>query len=337
LDAQSIHAASPDGLTQKRASYPASYGCNNEPRAARFSTRDRGQMLEDYHQRQAAADQEYQQAYTEWIASMTPQERELLTTLGLDEPDLPRRSAGIGLSCDAAEQSGASCLDEIIDESAGPQEHDDDFWKVAADLRAGEAIIRIVSEILGGGNAALTTECLALATGVAYEGASESAIALKFGITRAAVSKRCIELSERLGVKNPRAMKTERAREIYRERAIAVHREAGREIAGEPHRGAKVETLGSHASRIAGIWTRLQKSDWIKSASAAELLLARRSLRPVFQVADELAAMIRSKNDPAITQQLDHDLGPPPPTRSLLGGRASSAASRTHIVKLCKN
>jgi hypothetical protein len=265
--------------------------------------------MSDYHQRQAEADQEYAREYASWIASIGQEEREQLAALGLDSPEIPKRSAGIGLSCDAAEQSAASCLDEIIDESAGPQEHDDDFWKVAADLRAGEAIIRIVSEILGGGNAALTTECLALATGVAYEGASESAIALKFGITRAAVSKRCIELSERLGVKNPRAMKTERAREIYRERAIAVHREAGREIAGEPHRGAKVETLGSHASRIAGIWTRVRGGDWIKSANAAELLLARRSLRPVLAIADELAAMIRRKNAKASTAPLDHDLG----------------------------
>jgi hypothetical protein len=277
--------------------------------------------MSDYHQRQAEADQEYQQAYAEWINGMTPHEREQLAAQGLDSPEIPKRSAGIGVSRDAAEQSGASCLDEIIDESAGPQEHDDDFWKVAADLRAGEAIIRIVSEILGGGNAALATECLALATGVAYEGASESAIAQKFGITRAAVSKRCIELSERLGVKNLRPMKTERAREIYRDRAVEVHRRAGHEIAGEPHRGAKVETLGSHASRIAGIWTRLQKSDWIKSASAAELLLARRSLRPVFQVADELAQLIRATGDRQIIAQLEHDLGPPPPQGvSLEGG-----------------
>jgi hypothetical protein len=56
----------------------------------------------------------------------------------------------------------------------------------------------------------------------------------------------------------------------------------------------------------------LQKSDWIKSASAAELLLARRSLRPVFQVADELAQLIRATGDRQIIAQLEHDLGPPP-------------------------
>jgi hypothetical protein len=259
-------------------------------------------MLEDYHQRQAAADQEYQQAYTEWIASMTPQEREQLATLGLAEPEMPKRSGGVGLTCDASEQGAAQSLDEI----AAP---DAEQGITEADLRVCEALQKLIAELIVDKNPRLAIEVLALTTGIAYEGNSMIAIAKRHGLTRAAVSKRCIELSERLGVKNPRPMKTERAREIYRDRAIAVHREAGREIAGEPHRTAKVETLGSHASRIAGIWTRLQKSDWIRGASAAELLLARRSLRPVFQVGDELERLIRSKNDPTITRQLEHDLG----------------------------
>jgi hypothetical protein len=278
-------------------------------------------MLEDYHQRQAAADQEYQQAYTEWIASMTPQERELLAAQGLDSPEIPKqRSAGIGVSRDASEQSTAQTIDEIAapdpDEGISPE-----------DLRIMEALQKLIGELIVDRNPALAIECLALTTGIAYEGNSMIAIAKRHGLTRAAVSKRCIELSERLGVKNLRPMKTERAREIYRDRAVEVHRRAGHEIAGEPHRGAKVETLGSHGSRIAGIWTRLQKSDWIKSASAAELLLARRSLRPVFQVADELAQLIRATGDRQIIAQLEHDLGGG--VRNLLGEGAESAASRT--------
>ena len=267
-------------------------------------------MLENYHQRQAEADQEYEREYIAWTASMTPQEREQLAALGLDSPEIPKRSAGIGVSRDAAEQSAAQTLDEI----AAP---DADEGITEADLRTCEVIQKLIGELIVDRNPALAIECLALTTGIAYEGNSMIAIAKRHGLTRAAVSKRCIELSERLGVKNLRPMKTERAREIYRDRAVEVHRRAGHEIAGEPHRGAKVETLGSHASRIAGIWTRLQKSDWIKSASAAELLLARQSLRPVFQVADELAAMIRSKNDPAISAQLEATW-PPGGVRNLL-------------------
>ena len=271
-------------------------------------------MLENYHQRQAEADQEYQQAYTEWINGMTPHEREQLAALGLDSPELPKRSAGIGVSRDAAEQSAAQTLDEIAAPDAEQEISE-------ADLRVCEVIQKLIGELIVDRNPALAIECLALVSGIAYEGNSMIAIAKRHGLTRAAVSKRCIELSERLGVKNLRPMKTERAREIYRDRAVEVHRRAGHEIAGEPHRGAKVETLGSHGSRIAGIWTRLQKSDWIKSASAAELLLARRSLRPVFQVADELAQLIRATGDRQIIAQLEHDLGPPPPQGvSLEGG-----------------
>jgi hypothetical protein len=269
--------------------------------AALFSTRAECEMLEDYHQRQAAADQEYERAYAAWLASMSPQEREQLAALGLDSPEIPKRSAGIGLSCDAAEQSAAQTLEEI----AAP---DPDEGVSEADLRVCEVIQKLIGELIVDRNPALAVECLALVSGICYQGSSMIGIAKRYGLTRAAVSKRCVELAERLGVKNLRPMKSESARQIYRSRAVEVHRREGREIAGEPHRGAKVETLGSHASRIAGIWTRVKKSDWIRSASAAELLLARRSLRPALAIADELARLSRAKNDPAISAQLEADM-----------------------------
>jgi hypothetical protein len=255
----------------------------------------------DYRIRQSAAEIEYAKSYRSWVDSLPPEERRELATLGLAEPDLPKRSAGIGLSRDASESSAAQTLDEV----AAP---DPDEGISEADLRVCEVIQKLIGELIVDKNPRLAIEVLALVSGIAYEGSSMIAIAKRHGLTRAAVSKRCIELSERIGVKNPRPMKSESAREIYRGRAVAVHREAGREIAGEPHRGAKVETLGSHASRIAGIWTRVKKSDWIRGANAAELLLARRSLRPAFQVADELERMIREKGDRGIIRELEHDL-----------------------------
>jgi hypothetical protein len=273
--------------------------------AALFSTRAECEMLEDYHQRQAAADQEYERAYAAWLASMSPQEREQLAALGLDSPEIPKRSAGIGLSCDAAEQSAAQTLEEI----AAP---DPDEGVSEADLRVCEVIQKLIGELIVDRNPALAVECLALVSGICYQGSSMIGIAKRYGLTRAAVSKRCVELAERLGVKNLRPMKSESARQIYRSRAVEVHRREGREIAGEPHRGAKVETLGSHASRIAGIWTRVKKSDWIRGANAAELLLARRSLRPALAIADELERLIRATGDRQIIAQLEADLGPPP-------------------------
>jgi hypothetical protein len=265
-------------------------------------------MLENYHQRQSEADQQYAREYAAWLASMSQEEREQLAALGLGEAEMPKRSNGLGLSRDASELNSASCLDEIIDESV-PAEHDDDFWKTAADLRAGEAIIRIISEILGGGNAALTTECLALATGVAYQGASESAIAKKYGITRAAVSKRCIEICERVGVKNHRAMRTDRACRAYATARVESLERQGMTFDPERPRRERRDVFGQIATKLAVAFDKLD--DWLKHASAAELLLCRRSLRPAFQVADELERLIRSKNDKAIIAQLEADLGPP--------------------------
>ena len=276
--------------------------------------------MSDYHQRQATLDQEYAKEYAAWLDTLSAEERQQLAAQGLDAPEIPQRSAGVGLSRDAAEQSGASCLDEIIDESAGPQEHDDDFWKVAADLRAGEAIIRIVSEILGGGNAALTTECLALATGVAYQGASESAIAKKFGITRAAVSKRCIEIAERVGVRNHRAMRTGRACSAYSRARIESLTQQGVTYDPERLRRERREVFSQISAKLAVAFDKL-RPEWLKGATGAELLLARRSLRPAFQVGDELERMIRATGDRQIIAQLEADLGGGGKESFKVGGR----------------
>ena len=255
----------------------------------------------DYKIRQSREEIEYAREYEKWIQSLPPDERAQLAALGLDRPSAPGWSSGPALGLDAAELA-------VAEEVAAPVENEEIHdWRVAADLRVAEAINKLLSEFLAN-DPSLGVECIALATGIAYEGASENAIAKKYGVSRAAVSKRCIELAERLGVKNRRALKSEEAREIYRERAVEVHRAQGREITTEPPRASRVETMGALAARIAANWRRVSKSRWLKDAGAGELLLARRSLRPVFQVADELAAMIRAKDDRAIIRELEHDL-----------------------------
>jgi hypothetical protein len=148
---------------------------------------------------------------------------------------------------------------------------------------------------------------LALATGVAYEGASESAIAQKFGITRAAVSKRCIEIAERVGVRNHRAMRTGRACSAYSRARIESLTQQGVTYDPERLRRERREVFSQISAKLAVAFDKL-RPEWLKTATAAELLLCRRSLRPVFQVADELARLIRSKNDPAITAQLEADM-----------------------------
>jgi DNA polymerase-1 len=63
----------------------------------------------------------------------------------------------------------------------------------------------------------VVVECIALVSGLNYSGASMTQIAAKHGITRAAVSKRCVELTELLGIRPSRAMRSLTARKRYRD------------------------------------------------------------------------------------------------------------------------
>jgi hypothetical protein len=251
--------------------------------------------MSDYHQRQAQADADYAKAYAAWLASMTPQEREQLAAQGLDAPDLPKRAGSCGLGRDAAEQSGASCLDEIAQPAP-------DEGISAGDLRIMEALQRLIGELVTDQKPRLAIECLALVSSIAYQGNSLTEIAARHGLTRAAVSKRCLELSERLGVKNRRALRSDHAREAYAEARIESLKKRGK-----IHEPTRRELLvGQSATRCKAAYDKL--GDWIETATAAELLLARRSLRPVFQVADELARLIRATGDRHIIAQLEADM-----------------------------
>jgi hypothetical protein len=82
------------------------------------------------------------------------------------------------------------------------------------------AIRRVVAEILCHANARLTAECIALVSGLAYTGSSMTEIAKRHGISRAAVSKRCVELTELLDLPPSRAMRSLTARKRYRDARI---------------------------------------------------------------------------------------------------------------------
>lgn len=75
---------------------------------------------------------------------------------------------------------------------------------------------RLVGFMLADTHPALGIECLALVTGIGYQGASMAAIARRHRVTRAAVSKRCVELCEAFGVPPVRAMRPEASRERCR-------------------------------------------------------------------------------------------------------------------------
>lgn len=79
---------------------------------------------------------------------------------------------------------------------------------------------RLVGFMLADTHPALGIECLALVTGIGYEGASMAAIARRHRVTRAAVSKRCVELCEAFGIPPVRAMRPESSRQRCRKARV---------------------------------------------------------------------------------------------------------------------
>ena len=75
---------------------------------------------------------------------------------------------------------------------------------------------RLIAELLADHNPSLAIECLALVSGLGYMGESMTGIAKRHKVTRAAVSKRCIRLTEQLDLLPSRAMKSLTARQSYR-------------------------------------------------------------------------------------------------------------------------
>jgi hypothetical protein len=179
-----------------------------------FDDLDLGDAEDDYEIRQRSRDEDYRKAYDEWVASLPPEERDRLGELGLDRPSVPKSGTGAPTR-DLAESSLASCEPEIIEEPDVFAEDTED--RDAADPeRLHDLLRRLVGELIGQDNARLSLECLALVTGLAYCGDSMSEIAKRHGVTRAAVSKRCVELTRTLNLKPSRAMRSLKARQSYR-------------------------------------------------------------------------------------------------------------------------
>jgi hypothetical protein len=184
-----------------------------------------------YIQRQNVRDAEYRRAYEEWVRSRSPQELAELKANGLDTP-LTGTSASGFQEADFAESPLASeepdiagKVDEMMAcEAAGKpvegheqtQEGNDDPALPDANPEiVWEVVRRLIGELLVQKNAKLALDCLALVSGVAFLGDSMTEIARRHAMTRAAVSKRCVELSEKLNLPPARAMRSLTARKAY--------------------------------------------------------------------------------------------------------------------------
>ena len=166
-----------------------------------------------YAQRQQDRDRQYERQYREWVNSLSPEERTKLVEKGLDQPHLERCGA-VGLDRDIADSPRASETPDII-ESIEPSQTQSPEPGPGSEEWVLEAFRRMFGEIITQPNPQLNLECLALATGIAFMGDSETEIARRHGVTRSAVSKRCVELTERLGLPPSRAMRRLTARAAY--------------------------------------------------------------------------------------------------------------------------
>ena len=168
---------------------------------------------DDYAQKQAKRDAEYERDYRKWVSTMSPTERRNLQKLGLDSPCLQRHGNGAP-GHDMADTPAASYTPDI---AALVDGEPDEPAKDAGMASATRILRYLVADVLSEGNARLTMECLSVALGLsAYDGESMTEIAKRYGVTRAAVSKRCVDITQRLNLLPSRAMRTELARQIYR-------------------------------------------------------------------------------------------------------------------------
>ena len=176
-------------------------------------------MKDDYSKRQSAKDAQYERDYQAWVDSMSLAERREAEKLGLLKPWIQRHGNGAP-DHDMAESSRASHTPDI----AALVDHDQEVHEATGTRNVTDVLRHFVADLLSEGNTRLTIECLAIALGLsAYDGETMTEIAQRHGITRAAVSKRCVDITKRLKVLPSRAMRSESARKTYQKSQIKQH------------------------------------------------------------------------------------------------------------------
>jgi hypothetical protein len=163
-------------------------------------------MSDPYIARQRERDAQHARNYAEWIATLSPEERVSLKEQGLDSPMISYRAGGefdvASTNQDFTDSWGER--EEVRIQTAPSQ---------AVDIQA--ALRRLVGELIGQDNAKLSIECLAIVTGLVYDGDSMTTVARRHRVHRATVSARCVNLSQALNLPPARAMRTEKARKSY--------------------------------------------------------------------------------------------------------------------------
>jgi len=156
---------------------------------------------------QAAKDRQYEQAYGEWLSSLTFEQKQKLTKLGLAKAECSY--IGNGRTHDISELPLAS-----LDTTLMEEETHDKTIEIAAGELLKEFLYRIIEDK---DNPRLEAECISLAFGFgAARGQTQTQVAKQYGVTRATVSKRVREIKRAYHLPTSEYMKSESACDTYK-------------------------------------------------------------------------------------------------------------------------
>jgi hypothetical protein len=196
--------------------------------------------------------------YLDAFASLDPELIEQMKAAGITGPDFV---------CD----TGFRYDNNFIDSVGGAKP-----FAGLDDEKICEVVRRLVGELICQSNPALAIECFSLVTGIGYLGDSMTEIGRRHGVTRAAVSKRCIEFAEALGLDSSRAMRKRKAPTRVTQR--------------------RPEVVHPHVNRVVSMFGRLRRSGWLSSQDADQLRCICADLDPIRRICNELDALVREKD-----------------------------------------
>jgi hypothetical protein len=185
-----------------------------------------------YANDQSARDAAHAREYRAWIATLPPAERARLAAAGLDKPDTSRRAStrlgdvhtlakAASTTPNPREVAAATeAATEAVGANSSPSEAifgPDPVQTAAADILAS-----FCARIRSHSNPLLALDALCFATGLMdVEGLSETDLAARHGVTRAAFSKAAVQMSDTFGLPPSRGMRSRRARQAYRVARLA--------------------------------------------------------------------------------------------------------------------
>jgi hypothetical protein len=168
--------------------------------------------MNDYEDKQRIRDAEYQAAWK----NLSPRERRKLEKAGISGPAMPAYRTG--------KHDDEALIGRRACEPTDPGDAPDDAREDDGDNEAsGSALRQVIGALLSFDDVQLSLDCFALVSGIGYTGDSMAEIGKRHGITRAAVSKRCVEMANLLGLLPSRAMRRLTARTSYERSARSQH------------------------------------------------------------------------------------------------------------------